>query len=593
MGIKNKTSLLVSLLFGVLLVAAAVLIVHLGEQEIRQTVITQQTALVSTLAYGFDEQVAARHKALIYVADHLPRDLLGDPGRLQAYLQDRVILYRLFTNVLVYDAEGAVLAAQPSPESYVGTRRLAQMEYVRRTIETARPYISKPFISPVSKEPLVVMTAPVLDADGKLLAILGGSQYVRRDNLFSGFTEKPVGRSGYKFIMTRDRVLVAHIDPSRVMEQIGAGINPGIDTALKEGSFSGETRNSRGVPVLMTAQTMQSTGWLAGAVMPLDEAYESVTALRRLTIQVVVILLVVLPALVWLATSFLTRPLLALRDQIKAMNAAPLGNARLAMDRADEIGDLAKAFDDLMTTRQVAEEKLNRLDREKRLAEAERLELLERLVQAQEQERLRLARELHDRMGQDLVGLSLGLKSLEPAVQEPHGRSTLQWLESLTAQIASNVHRTAWELRPTSLDDVGLVRALETYLADWSERFGIAVDFHSRCGDDTRFPPEVETTAYRVLQEALTNVLKHAAASTVSLVLERDDGWLRIILEDDGKGFDPDAAASQGRLGLAGMRERLALVGGTLTIDSVRGTGTTLYIRVPLPREAGKDEQAT
>ncbi len=141
----------------------------------------------------------------------------------------------------------------------------------------------------------------------------------------------------------------------------------------------------------------------------------------------------------------------------------------------------------------------------------------------------------------------------------------------------------AGELRPTSLDDVGLLRALEAHLADWSERFGIAADLHARGVETSRFLPEVETTIYRVVQEALTNVLKHASASTVSLVLECHDGSLQVIVEDNGSGFDPEASATRGRFGLAGMRERLALVNGTLSIDSTPGGGTTLYVRVPLP----------
>lgn len=228
-------------------------------------------------------------------------------------------------------------------------------------------------------------------------------------------------------------------------------------------------------------------------------------------------------------------------------------------------------------------------------AEAERLRLLERLVSVQEQERLRIARELHDQMGQNLTGLSLGLKSLEPLITSEQGHRTLRWLEALTAKIGEDVHRTAWELRPTSLDDVGLVRALETYVGDWADRFGITVDLHAGNLGDDRFPTELETNAYRIVQEAMTNVLKHAAASTVSLVLERHGGSLQIIVEDNGKGFDPAMATGAGQLGLAGMRERLALVGGNLTIDSVGGGngGTTLYIRIPLPSSGVAAESAT
>ncbi|MGO8916827.1 MAG: response regulator [Stellaceae bacterium] len=215
-------------------------------------------------------------------------------------------------------------------------------------------------------------------------------------------------------------------------------------------------------------------------------------------------------------------------------------------------------------------------------AAAERLDLLERLVNVQEQERLRIARELHDQMGQNLTGLSLGLKRLRPAVQDDRGRETLHWLEALTAQIGRDLHRTAWELRPTSLDDVGLRQALETYVADWAERFGISVDLHAGNIDGDRFPAQVETVAYRVVQEAMTNVLKHAEATTVSLLLEHRGDWLQIIVEDNGKGFDLAASVGAGCFGLAGMRERLALIGGTLTVDTVVGGGTTLYFRIPL-----------
>jgi PAS domain S-box-containing protein len=218
-------------------------------------------------------------------------------------------------------------------------------------------------------------------------------------------------------------------------------------------------------------------------------------------------------------------------------------------------------------------------------AEEERLRLLQRMIAAQEQERLRITRDLHDQTGQDLTGLSLGLKSLEPLLADARGHATLRWLQALTAQIGINLHRTAWELRPTALNDLGLLRALETYTSDWSERFGIRVDYHA--GDLTRrFADDVETTIYRVVQESLTNVLRHAAASTVSLVLELHEGVLQVIIEDDGRGFDVEAVSAQDRLGLPGIAERLAVVSGTLSIDSSPGAGTTLYIRIPVAESA-------
>ena len=229
-----------------------------------------------------------------------------------------------------------------------------------------------------------------------------------------------------------------------------------------------------------------------------------------------------------------------------------------------------------------AKEQLIEHQAQKLASDAERLDLLRRVINAQEDERLRIARELHDQTGQDLTGLSLGLKSLEMSLRDERGLATLRWLQSLAAKIDSNLQRTAWDLRPTALDDVGLVGALETGIADWSERFGVSVDFHAHIAATVNLPKAVETTAYRVVQEALTNVLKHAAARTVTLVLECYESVLQIIVEDDGKGFDTERPTESGQLGLAGMRERLALIGGSLAIDSSPGTGTALYIRIPL-----------
>jgi PAS domain S-box-containing protein len=217
-------------------------------------------------------------------------------------------------------------------------------------------------------------------------------------------------------------------------------------------------------------------------------------------------------------------------------------------------------------------------------AEAERRRLLERLVNVQEQERLRIARELHDQLGQDLAGLSLALKNFESTIHTKRGRNTLRQLEALTAEIGQNVHRVAWELRPTSLEDIGLVQAVEALTVDWSERTGIRVDYQSVCGETARFSTPAEITAYRVVQEALTNVVKHAAASTVSVVLKCDAEAVQIIVEDNGAGFDPATTPIPGRFGLAGMRERLSLVGGTITIDSAPKAGTAIYIRIPVER---------
>jgi signal transduction histidine kinase len=157
-------------------------------------------------------------------------------------------------------------------------------------------------------------------------------------------------------------------------------------------------------------------------------------------------------------------------------------------------------------------------------------------------------------------------------------------------ELGKTLHRIAWELRPASIDELGLRKALSSYVADWGERCGIEVDFH--CDDPALddVPSDIGTAVYRVVQEGLTNIVKHAQRpSDVSVIIRRADAVLQVIIEDNGCGFDGSAASAKqnGRrgLGLDGMRERLSLIGGTLEVESALGNGTTIFARIALDIE--------
>ncbi|TXN81282.1 ATP-binding protein [Methylobacterium sp. WL8] len=230
-------------------------------------------------------------------------------------------------------------------------------------------------------------------------------------------------------------------------------------------------------------------------------------------------------------------------------------------------------------------------------AEAERLELLRRLGEAQENEQRRIARELHDQVGQTVTGLSLGLKGLERLLEADDtsteaGRQ-IRWLQTLAGEIGRDIHRAAVDLRPTALDDLGLHEALATLLREWGQRHGVRADLEF-LGEPVRLPAAAESAVYRIVQEALTNVLKHARADTVSVSVEHRPEEVRVIIEDDGVGFDPEAvppppadgSPPKPRLGLSGIRERLSLLDGALTLEASPSVGTTLFIRIPVPQAA-------
>ena len=206
---------------------------------------------------------------------------------------------------------------------------------------------------------------------------------------------------------------------------------------------------------------------------------------------------------------------------------------------------------------------------------------LQRVVSAQELERRRLARELHDETGQALTSILLGLRGLEDVHDEATLKATVADVRDLVRSTLQDVRRLAVELRPTALDDFGLVAALERLTENFAEQTGMTVEFVPNLPGDGRFPPEVETALYRLVQESLTNIVKHARAKEVSIVLTAKPGSVTVIVEDDGVGFEPGRQTGDG-IGLLGMRERVGLFGGRVVLESRPGAGTTVVAEVPL-----------
>jgi PAS domain S-box-containing protein len=239
-------------------------------------------------------------------------------------------------------------------------------------------------------------------------------------------------------------------------------------------------------------------------------------------------------------------------------------------DRTSELADLAVALQAELVERETAEERIK--------------SLFTKLVSVQEEERRRIAREVHDQLGQQMTALRMGLERLRV---HSRGDQLLAVEAERTAGLAreldDSIDFLTWGLRPASLDHLGLGAAIETLVRGWSERFGIRAEYHARDGEGLRLEPHVEINIYRIVQEALHNVFKHARAQSVGVMFERNDTDVKVTIEDDGRGFDVESVTSgtPSGLGLVSMRERLDLLGGALQIESRPEHGTTLYVRVP------------
>ncbi len=373
----------------------------------------------------------------------------------------------------------------------------------------------------------------------------------------------------YAFVLDPEGYVLAHtfgegfpielldINPLAIGEHhslLALQTNEGIVWDVAESIFEGRAGIAR---VGISSQSMQ------------DTLSKLTTQLGLTVLGVLGVSLLAATLLTWI----LTRPILEL---VEATRTVGKGDFSIQVQRwaNDEIGDLAEAFNQMTSD-------LSRINKIRAEREKLRRQLIDGMISAQEDERKRIARELHDSTSQSLTSLKVGLRSLEKICDRPETHEHVSDLRQVLDHTLDEVHSLAVQLRPAALDDLGLSAALERYLTDWQEQYRLNVDFVIHT-PDCRLPEFVETAIYRIIQEGLTNVYRHAEAQSISVLVERRKHDVITVIEDDGKGYDIDHVNSGSRLGLVGMRERAELLGGELTIETIASKGTSLFIRIPI-----------
>ena len=266
------------------------------------------------------------------------------------------------------------------------------------------------------------------------------------------------------------------------------------------------------------------------------------------------------------------KPINNLLNSVKAVSEGDLSQ-QVKVRTGDELSELAENFNSMTET----------LARTKEMRDS----LLQKIINTQEEERQRVARELHDETGPTLSTLMISLQFLEDAEDRDEFKQKLEEYRELLRYSLEQIRRLVWKLTPTLLVDMGLKAALESFIDKYWQDQGWEVNLVINGLEDRRLPSEIEVTVYRVIQEALTNISKHAKASKVDINVEATDEGINALIEDDGVGFEPAKLdpSSKMSLGLTSMQERVELVGGTFHLSSSPQQGTAVKINIPLPEE--------
>lgn len=500
-----------------------------------QTVVDQWTGFGRHIAARIEIELEGELRRLDRVAEVL--ELGGDPVRLSAAARD----LRLAESVLRLSPSGGVLWArststgepEPPPLRHVSRPDRGWRGYPTGLLETARG-------------PRALLVLPVRESD-------------------------PGGGAMAAVLVPGSGALAALVASFRSEAYA-------VDLIDGEGRTIARSRREDAADPLVATVEIPRTSWRVRLSQSRGEALASIEALRRLLVGGSVVLLLVALVMAWGAARSIRQPVERLTEAAERLTHGGL-ETPIAATGEDEIGRLGHALESLRQALQQDER---------------RSLLLRRVLSVQEDERRRIARELHDQTTQQLTALALRLETAARA--GPSGAGDLAGARELVGRMIDDVHRLIHDLRPSVLDDLGLFPAIQWFATTHLSPRGI--DVHCEVPDDAPpFDPVAATAVYRVVQEAVTNVARHACAEAVQVACSLSPSALTIEVEDDGRGFDPGEMMRPRQtgegLGLLGMRERLALIGGRLTIDSAPGSGTRVVVEAPLGVMAPGGQEAS
>jgi signal transduction histidine kinase/DNA-binding response OmpR family regulator len=606
LSIKLQLSLSAIVVGFVLLLAQLVLQFSVLRSDIVQRIEKNEFHSLSAVAQSLDEKLQTSMDMLASVGANVPPSTLGNIAAMEKFLQREFALFNVYDDLYIFDAKGVLLVDWPMKPGR-RTLDMSSRDYIQGVISTEKTVISKPILGKATKQPIVVVAAPIKDGNGQLIGIIGGVLNLYKPNLLGSIATQKNGETGYYYLVSKDRVRIAHPDASLILKEVPLdSANMPLQHALQGFEGTEEGVNRSGVKGLFTFKQLQTTGWIVASVIPSAEAFKPITDLYEKMVLVSVLLMLAIVPFLWRYAGQLVSPLAHLasamhekarqmRDGQTVTPVAEVGGA--------EIKTVVHAFNEFMDARMRAEAELSLARDAAQEANASKSSFL-----------ATMSHEIRTPMNGILGMTELCLQTQLTAEQRSYLDMVSASANSLLVVINDILDFSKIEARKLHLDPHefslhGLLRqATRTLSLRASEK---ELEFISDVSTDV--PDMVVGDPLRlqqIISNLLGNAIKFTAQGEVVLTVEQlkpaptsDGVWLVMHIKDTGIGISPDkqslifdvftqADSSTARrfggsgLGLAISRSLVEMMGGEITVQSQIGKGSVFSFTVHLQAAA-------